>query len=111
MSERPVRTVSQVARAADVGDDRAAELLLILELMGLAEPHGSGYRRTRAAELQYPVLDEAEVRRRQVARRQANPEPGHCIVCAKPYSPSPRLRSGFCSRACGAELRAMREVA
>lgn len=111
MSDRPVRTVAQVAAAVDVGFERAEELLLVLELMGHAEQAGAGYRRTRAAELMYPVLSEDEIKRRQVARRQADRKPGQCVYCARLYVPTPSLGRGLCSKRCEAEFDEMREAA
>lgn len=112
---RPIRTIAQISTAADVSYERAEELLLILELMDIAEQYGSGYRRTLTAESRYPVLDEREVKRRQVARRLDNRKPGQCAFCGQPYAPgttpqSPRSR-GFCTRTCQDEFHAMREVA
>jgi hypothetical protein len=51
---RPVRTVSQVAAALDVTDDRAELLLVTLEFMDIAERVHGGYRATGDAWERYP---------------------------------------------------------
>jgi hypothetical protein len=60
---RPIRTVSQVAAALVVPDRRAAELLRILEMAGLAEEAQGGYRATMAAWMHYPRPPAKEAKR------------------------------------------------
>jgi hypothetical protein len=51
---RPIKTVSQIAAALAVPDRRAAELLSVLEFMGIAEKAHGGYRATLIAWNTYP---------------------------------------------------------
>jgi hypothetical protein len=110
VSERPVRTVAQISQAVGCGFGRANDLLFALELMGLAEPAGAGYRRSTAAEQHYPVLTPAEVKRRQVTRRQEAYTPGQCVWCGRVYAPT-STNEGICSAKCSEEFQEMREAA
>jgi hypothetical protein len=63
MSERPVRTVSMLAAALDVTERRAAELLMMLEMLGLAEQAHGGFRATAEAWQRYPRPKPKEAKR------------------------------------------------
>lgn len=106
MSERPVRTIAQIATAVDCSYDRADALVFWLWTRGLVEPVGAGYRRSIAAEQCYPVLEPDEVRRRQAARRLEAGRPGQCFYCARSFG-----GSGCCSAECEEAMTSMREEA
>jgi len=119
MTERPVRTAAQISKAVGCTYARAEILLTLLRLRGLAEPAGSGYRRTADAEARYAVLEPAEVKSRQILRRIEANELDVCVFCgrdcdgqqADDTEPLPDRAaavlagSDFCSEACEREMR------